>query len=93
MAKPRYPLDTLALHAGGRARSGDRRPRDADLPDHIGVFRDSDSCGLVSTWSARERLLADLNPDQCGAEERIAALENGVGAIETASGQAARHCG
>src|SRR5439155_24157957 len=32
-----------------------------------------------------------LNPNEAVFEERIAALENGIGAIATASGQAAQH--
>ena len=55
MTKPKtHRFDTLSLHAGARARSGDRRARDADLPDaRRSCSRTATTRRRCSTWSAR----------------------------------------
>ena len=94
MTKPKtlHP-DTLSLHAGARARSCDRRARDADLPDRVVRVSRQRSRGRAVQHGARGPASTRASPTRrCAVlEERIAALEGGVGAIATASGQAALH--
>ena len=57
-------FDTLAIHAGRRARRGDRRPGDADLPDDVLRVRRRRPCGLaVRPAGVRQHLLAHRQPD------------------------------
>jgi O-acetylhomoserine (thiol)-lyase len=83
-------------HARGarrrRARSGDRRARGADPPDHLVRVREQRACGVAVQHGALGHVYSRIsNPTNAVLEERIAALEGGVGAIATASGQAALH--
>src|SRR5881296_1289340 len=84
MAAPKYPgFDTLALHAG---QSPDPATGSRAVPVYQTtsyVFRDTEHAGHVYSRIS--------NPTVAVLEERIAALEGGVGAIATASGQAALH--
>ena len=84
---------TLALHAGQRAGPGDRRPRGADLPDHVlRLRRHRPRRRPVQPRARRATSISRIsNPTVAVLEERIAALEGGVGAVATASGQAALH--
>ena len=95
MAQPKYlGFDTLSLHAG-------------QVPDpHTGaratpiyfttsfVFRDSDHAAALFNMERAGHVYSRIsNPTNAVLEERIAALEGGVAAIATASGQAALHLG
>src|SRR5256714_6458095 len=93
MAGPRYPdFDTLALHAGG---APDPETGARATPIYLTtsfVFRDSDHAAALFNMERSGHVYSRIsNPTNAVLEERIAALENGVGAIATASGQAAMH--
>lgn len=93
MVKPDRPgFDTLAIHAGAR-------PDPATGAVVTPVYR---SASFVFDDTAHAAALFDLevpghiysrisNPTVAVFEERMAALEGGVGAVATASGQAALH--
>ena len=86
-------FDTLALHAGAAPDPATGARARADPPDHLVRVRVAASTRRrCSTWSARAMSTAAsaTRPTRC-FEERMAALEGGVGAIATASGQAALH--
>src|SRR5437764_8280504 len=93
MSRPRYPdFDTLALHAGG---APDPETGARATPIYLTtsfVFRDSDHAASLFNMERSGHVYSRIsNPTNAVLEERIAALENGVGAIATASGQAALH--
>ncbi|MEN9763310.1 MAG: hypothetical protein RI906_3136 [Pseudomonadota bacterium] len=87
-----YGLDTLALHAGAApdAETGARA-----TPIYMStsfVFRDSDHAAALFNMEQSGHVYSRIsNPTVAVLEERVAALEAGVGAIATASGQAALH--
>jgi O-acetylhomoserine (thiol)-lyase len=93
MTMPRYPgFDTLALHAG-------QRPDPATGARAVPVyattsfcFEDSEHAAALFNMERSGHVYSRIsNPTVAVLEERIAALEQGVGAIATASGQAALH--
>ena len=93
MAAPKYPgFDTLALHAG---QSPDPVHGARAVPIYATtsyVFRDSDHAASLFNMERAGHVYSRLsNPTVAVLEERMAALEGGVGAIATASGQAALH--
>ncbi|HEU4459646.1 MAG TPA: O-acetylhomoserine aminocarboxypropyltransferase [Methylibium sp.] len=85
-------FDTLVLHAGAApdAATGARA-----VPLHLStsfVFQDADHAASLFNMERAGHVYSRLsNPTNAVLEERIAALEGGVGAIATASGQAALH--
>jgi O-acetylhomoserine (thiol)-lyase len=87
-----YQFDTLAVHAGARPDpvTGARA-----TPIHLTssfVFQHSDHAAALFNMEQSGHVYSRLsNPTVSVLEERIAALERGVGAIATASGQAALH--
>jgi O-acetylhomoserine (thiol)-lyase len=87
-----YQFDTLTVHAGARPDSttGARA-----TPIHLTssfVFQHSDHAAALFNMEQAGHVYSRLsNPTVSVLEERIAALERGVGAIATASGQAALH--
>ncbi|MFT3804408.1 MAG: O-acetylhomoserine aminocarboxypropyltransferase [Burkholderiaceae bacterium] len=87
-----YGFDTLALHAGA---TPDRETGARATPIYLStafVFRDADhAAGLFNMELSGHVYSRISNPTVATLEERIAALESGVGAIATASGQAALH--
>ncbi|MEM7000944.1 MAG: O-acetylhomoserine aminocarboxypropyltransferase [Pseudomonadota bacterium] len=90
---PRGPgFDTLSLHAG---QSPDPTTGARAVPIYQSasfVFPDSDfAAGLFNIERAGHVYSRLSNPTNAVLEERLAALEEGVGAIVTASGQAALH--
>jgi O-acetylhomoserine (thiol)-lyase len=93
MAVPRPPaFDTLSLHAGQRPDpiTGSRATPIHETTSF--VFRDSDhAAALFNLESAGHLYTRISNPTTAVLEERIAALEGGVGAVATASGMAAMH--
>src|SRR5574340_1623671 len=87
----RYGFETLSLHAGQETADSATNARAVpiyqtssyvfDSPEHA-----ADLFGLKQFGNIYTRI---MNPTQDAFEKRIAALEGGVGALATASGQAA----
>jgi O-acetylhomoserine (thiol)-lyase len=93
MAAPRYlNFDTLSLHAGQRP---DPATGARAAPIYLTtsfVFRDTDHAAALFNMERAGHVYSRIsNPTNAVLEERIAALEGGIGAIATASGQAALH--
>jgi O-acetylhomoserine (thiol)-lyase len=93
LAGPKYPgFDTLALHAG---QSPDAATGARAVPIYQStsyVFRDTEHAASLFNMERAGHVYSRIsNPTVAVLEERIAALEGGVGAIATASGQAALH--
>src|SRR4029079_18473581 len=93
MAGPKYPgFDTLALHAG---QSPDPATGSRAVPIYQTtsyVFRDTAHAASLFNMERAGHVYSRIsNPTVAVLEERMAALEGGVGAIATASGQAALH--
>jgi O-acetylhomoserine (thiol)-lyase len=93
LAGPKYPgFDTLALHAG---QSPDPATGSRAVPIYQTtsyVFRDTEHAASLFNMERAGHVYSRIsNPTVAVLEERIAALEGGVGAIATASGQAALH--
>ncbi len=93
MAGPKYPgFDTLALHAG---QSPDPATGARAVPIYLTtsyVFRDAAHAASLFNMERAGHVYSRIsNPTVAVLEERLAALEGGVGAIATASGQAALH--
>ena len=93
MAKPsNFKFDTLSLHAGQRPDHSTGARATPIYQSASFVFRDTDfAVGLFNIERAGHVYSRLSNPTTAVLEERIAALENGVGGIATASGQAAMH--
>ncbi|MBX2867117.1 MAG: O-acetylhomoserine aminocarboxypropyltransferase [Acidiferrobacterales bacterium] len=93
MAKPtKTRFDTLALHAGQVPDpvSGARAVPIYQTASY--VFRDSEHAASLFNMERPGHAYSRLsNPTTAVLEERVAALEEGVGGIATASGQAAMH--
>jgi O-acetylhomoserine (thiol)-lyase len=85
-------FDTLALHAGA---SPDPATGARAVPIHLTtsfVFESSDHAAALFNLERAGHVYSRIsNPTNAVLEERIAALEGGIGAIATASGQAALH--
>jgi O-acetylhomoserine (thiol)-lyase len=85
-------FDTLALHAGAAPdpSSGARA-----VPIHLStsfVFESSDHAAALFNLERSGHVYSRIsNPTNAVLEQRVAALEGGIGAISTASGQAALH--
>ena len=87
-------FDTLALHAGA---APDPATGARVTPIHLStsfVFESADHAAALFNMERAGHVYSRLsNPTTAVFEERVAALEGGVGAIATASGQAALHLG
>ena len=85
-------FDTLALHAGA---TPDPSTGARATPIHLStsfVFQSSEHAASLFNMERSGHVYSRIsNPTTAVLEERIAALEGGVGAIATASGQAALH--
>jgi O-acetylhomoserine (thiol)-lyase len=93
LSAPKPPsFETLSLHAG---QHPDPVHRSRATPIHQTtsyVFQDADhAAGLFNLERAGHIYSRISNPTTAVLEERVAALEGGVGAVATASGQAALH--
>src|SRR6058998_106250 len=93
MAAPRsLQFDTLSLHAGQRPDpvTGARA-----VPIYFTtsfVFRDADHAAALFNMERGGHVYSRIsNPTNAVLEQRVSALEGGIGAIATASGQAALH--
>ncbi|NLI14089.1 homocysteine synthase [Pelotomaculum propionicicum] len=83
-------FETLAVHAGQKAdpTTGSRAVPIYQTTSY--VFRDSDhAANLFALQEGGNIYTRIMNPTNDVLEQRVAALENGVGALATASGQAA----
>ncbi len=93
MSGPNYlRFDTLALHAGQQPdpQFGARAVPIYQTTSY--VFRDADHAAALFNMERGGHVYSRIsNPTNAVLEERIAALEGGVGAIAVASGQAALH--
>jgi O-acetylhomoserine (thiol)-lyase len=89
---PANRFDTLALHAGA---APDPATGARATPIYLTTsftFRDSDHAAALFNMERSGHVYSRIsNPTVAVFEERVAALEGGVGAIGTASGQAALH--
>ncbi len=85
-------FDTLALHAGA---SPDPATGARATPIHLTtsfVFESSDHAAALFNLERAGHVYSRIsNPTNAVLEQRVAALEGGIGAIATASGQAALH--
>ena len=85
-------FDTLALHAGA---SPDPSTGARAVPIHLTTSFVFESCDHAASLFNLERAghvySRISNPTNAVLEQRVAALEGGIGAIATASGQAALH--
>ncbi|MDP9044530.1 MAG: O-acetylhomoserine aminocarboxypropyltransferase [Pseudomonadota bacterium] len=85
-------FDTLALHAGA---APDPATGARAVPIHLTtsfVFESSEHAASLFNMERSGHVYSRLsNPTNAVLEERVAALEGGVGSIATASGQAALH--
>ena len=85
-------FDTLALHAGA---SPDPATGARAVPIHLTtsfVFESSDHAAALFNLERSGHVYSRIsNPTNAVLEQRVAALEGGIGAIATASGQAALH--
>ncbi|HSC01624.1 MAG TPA: O-acetylhomoserine aminocarboxypropyltransferase [Burkholderiaceae bacterium] len=85
-------FDTLALHAGA---APDPATGARAVPIHLStsfVFENSEHAASLFNMERAGHVYSRIsNPTNAVLEERIAALEGGIGAIATASGQAALH--
>jgi O-acetylhomoserine (thiol)-lyase len=85
-------FDTLALHAGA---SPDPATGARAVPIHLTtsfVFESSDHAASLFNLERAGHVYSRIsNPTNAVLEQRVAALEGGIGAIATASGQAALH--
>src|SRR6266704_5014574 len=93
MAAPRtLQFDTLSLHAGQRPApvTGARATPLYFTTSY--VFRDTEHAASLFNMERAGHVYSRIsNPTVAVLEERVAALEGGVGAVATASGQAALH--
>ena len=85
-------FDTLSLHAGQQPDPTTGSRATPIYQSASFVFKDTDyAVGLFNIERAGHVYSRLSNPTNAVLEERIATLDNGVGAIATASGQAAIH--
>jgi len=95
MAGPKFlGFDTLALHAGQQPDSDTRARATPIYQSTSFVFNDSDKASSLFDMARAGHVYSRIsNPTVAVLEERVAALEGGVGAVCTASGMAAIHLG
>jgi O-acetylhomoserine (thiol)-lyase len=93
MTKPKTTrFDTLALHAGARPDPATGARATPIYQSASFVFRDSDHAAALFNMERAGHVYSRISNPTCAVlEERISALEDGVGAIAVASGQAALH--
>ena len=93
MPAPRYlSFDTLSLHAGQRPDPATGARATPIYQTSSFVFHDTDHAAALFNMERAGHVYSRIsNPTNAVLEERIAALEGGIGGIATASGQAALH--
>ena len=95
MADPKFlKFDTLALHAGQRPDPATGARAQPIYQTTSYVFQDTDHAAALFNLERAGHIYSRIsNPTVAVLEERVAALDKGVGAIATASGHAALHLG
>ncbi|WP_250451121.1 O-acetylhomoserine aminocarboxypropyltransferase [Caballeronia sp. ATUFL_M2_KS44] len=89
---PANRFDTLALHAGAAPDPATGARATPIYQTTSFTFRDTDHAAALFNMERSGHVYSRIsNPTVAVFEERVAALEGGVGAIGTASGQAALH--
>ncbi len=93
MTKPKTThFDTLSLHAGARPDPATGARATPIYQSASFVFPDTDHAAALFNMERAGHVYSRISNPTCAVlEERIAALEGGVGAIAVASGQAALH--
>lgn len=93
MTPPRLPgFDTLSLHAGQRPDPITGARATPIFQTAAFVFQDTDQAAALFNMERAGHVYSRVsNPTTAVLEERIAALDGGIGALATASGQAALH--
>jgi O-acetylhomoserine (thiol)-lyase len=87
-----HRFDTLTLHAGARPDPATGARATPIYQTSSFVFPDTDHAAALFNMERAGHVYSRLSNPTCAVlEERIAALEGGIGAIATASGQAALH--
>ncbi len=87
-----FGFDTLAVHAGQRPDPVTGARAVPIYQTSAYVFEDTDHAANLFALQRFGNIYSRImNPTVAVFEERIAALENGIGAVATASGQAAQH--
>ncbi len=86
-----YGFDTLALHAGQEVDSATTARAVPIYQSTSYVFHDTDHAANLFSLAEQGNIYTRImNPTTDVFEKRVAALEGGVGALATASGQAAQ---
>jgi len=93
MTKPKtIQFDTLALHAGAQPDPATGARATPIYQTASFVFQDADHAAALFNMERAGHVYSRISNPTCAVlEERMAALEGGVGAIAVASGQAALH--
>ena len=93
MATPKsFQFDTLSLHAGQQPDPEHGARAQPIYFTTSYVFKDTDHAASLFNMERGGHVYSRItNPTNAVLEERVSALEGGVGAIATASGQAALH--
>jgi O-acetylhomoserine (thiol)-lyase len=87
-----FGFDTLAVHAGQRPDPVTGARAVPLYQTGAYVFEDADHAANLFALQRFGNIYSRImNPTTAVFEERIAALENGIGAVATASGQSAQH--
>ena len=87
-----HRFDTLSLHAGSRPDPATGARATPIYQTTSFVFPDTDHAAALFNMERAGHVYSRLSNPTCAVlEERIAALEGGIGAIATSSGQAALH--
>ncbi|NLW06871.1 MAG: O-acetylhomoserine aminocarboxypropyltransferase/cysteine synthase, partial [Clostridia bacterium] len=90
MSQQKYHFDTLAIHAGQQADPATGACAVPIYQTSSYVFRDADHAAALFDLSEPGNIYTRIgNPTTDVFERRMAALEGGIGALATASGQAA----
>src|SRR5436190_4619698 len=91
-AEKEFGFDTLAIHAGQRPDPVTGARAVPIYQTGAYVFEDTDQAANLFALQRFGNIYSRImNPTVAVFEERVAALENGIGAVATASGQAAQH--
>ncbi|MEP6943654.1 MAG: O-acetylhomoserine aminocarboxypropyltransferase [Betaproteobacteria bacterium] len=93
MTKPKTPhFDTLTLHAGSHPDPATGARATPIYQSASFVFKDTDHAAALFNMERAGHVYSRISNPTCAVlEERVSALEGGVGAIAVASGQAALH--
>lgn len=92
MSEQKWHLDTLSIHAGQEVDDFSKSRAVPIYQTSSYTFDDTDHAQSLFSLAEEGNIYTRImNPTQNVLEERIAALEGGIGALATSSGQAAIH--